>query len=237
MFLMEMKDLHPSFNAQGAAKTLSLAEAMDVFDWLADMEDIAFNYPRNGCGERAHIMCRRLLERNHAVFKAWVFEEDGYLICPMPDGRKGEWIYHVAPVLPVRLGDKVEHLVFDPGLFDGPVLMKDWAYQCSCFDPYNHDIVPFGEAPKRGWGGDYTINSKTDDRSDDKAARKMFDYMKLQPSTPRRVYPSPLRDEIAAQTGTPRIVEGKTWISEPEYQRRNAPAPAPQEDGRSWMLK
>lgn len=236
MFIMKLKDLHPSFNTQSPAKALPLSEAMDVFDWLADMQDIAFNYQKNGCAARAHIMCQRLIARGMPAFKAWGFEENALLEMTGPDGRTFQWNYHVAAALPVRISDtRGGYAVLDPSIFDGPVALRDWAATIGCPDPFNHIIVPFGFAPKRGAGGNYTPTSNATSKTDDKAGQMMFQYLKFQPSGPRRLYPSPLRDAYCAQTGAPRVCEGKTWISEPEYQRRMARAQSPQENA-TWKM-
>ena len=108
---MEIKWLTKLFNTAAPQEIspiplgspISLNRAVEIFDQLADMEDIAFGYTE-GCYARAHIMCRRLMEMGLTPQKAWAFEGKKRLLVDLPDIGEGWWS-HVAPTLLVRTPD------------------------------------------------------------------------------------------------------------------------------------
>jgi len=106
-------------------------QAAAIFAEFADDESLAPRFPADGCYARAHLMLRRLLDRGLAPSKVWAFAASAADLLWMetphhPDGRV-QWGYHVAPTLLVRgpEGDTRE-MVFDPILFESPVLVEEW---------------------------------------------------------------------------------------------------------------
>jgi hypothetical protein len=166
----------------------SLADAFQLFDHLAGLPHIAFDYIGSACESRTHLMALELIRRGHLPAKAWLFENDSPLICQKPGDDPALnyfWCYHVAPVLNVDAGPAqggVIPMVFDPGLFDGPVPVGAWA---DAMKRRGRDVVvsPLGHSPQ-GYTGDFmpggplrrgaldTI-SFTNARTDDYAARRM----------------------------------------------------------------
>lgn len=202
-----------AFNAHGGAEPLSIDRAIEIFDWLADMEDIPFGFAEQGCHARAHIMCRRIMAKGLSPQKAWAFEGDEMLaVAPKaPNELHLYWGYHVAPTLSVQTpaGD-VQDLVFDPALFDGPVTLQQWGAVMMA-PPETLQIVPFGVSPKSAWErGDYKPLRNTGPLTDDDALAEMSSYMHCQRNEKRCLLPSPLRRE--AEAGRLKQ-EGKTWIS------------------------
>lgn len=135
----------------------SLSGALALFDRLADM-DLAFGYSQTGCQARAHLMCLEMIRLGHAPAKIWAFEDADLrleFLLPGHDGVSVSWWFHVAPVLPVDNGDGQgpQPMVFDPGMFDGPVTPRQWAGRMRAL-PQNLHIVPLGQ-PAPGYLGDY----------------------------------------------------------------------------------
>lgn len=203
---MKSKGPAKSFNTHAAGnKPIPLKKALKIFDRLADNEDIAFGYPYNGCYARAHVMCNALKWMGLLPGKAWAFEGKKKLSVEL-GGKKYEWWSHVAPALAVRLPDKtVQDMVFDPGLFDGPVTLKEWGDIMKA-PPEKLQIAPFGVAPK-GYSGDYNTHlSSSSYLADRDASQKMRTYRAWQNTPPRPVFPSKLRQQMPGK-------QGKTWAT------------------------
>jgi hypothetical protein len=213
---MEENQIQGAFNelsAPPSPEPVSLRDAIAIFDFLADRNDIAFGYDSDGCYARAHIMCRMMSSWGLAPKKAWAFESDkGTLYVDKHDGKKTRWCYHVAAVLPVRMPDgNVQDLVFDPGLFDGPVSLKDWGGLMHA-DPARLEITPCGVPPK-GWAGDYEpkYGEATTSETDARAYHRMQEYMQW--SAPQRVlFASSTRQQAVQGEPQPKL-SGMTWIS------------------------
>lgn len=196
--------------------TLDLAGAIEVFDQLADMEDIAFGYTPDGCYARAHIMCKRMIESGLTPGKAWAREGEDYwcLQVNKPDGTEIQWSFHVAPTLSVALDDgHVIDMVIDPSLFDAPVTTEEWGAIMNT-TPDKVMVAAFGSAPP-GQGGDYTTWTSTNNETDEAAARTMDDYRPHQVAGERKVFPSQVRQAIQMQDvkAQQHPSRGKTWVT------------------------
>ncbi|MBM3819918.1 MAG: hypothetical protein FJW14_13010 [Acidimicrobiia bacterium] len=79
---------------------------------------IPFAYVKDGCTARAHRMCELMLERGVRPGKVWLF---GRLRVPTSSYPASDcvvpWKYHVAPVVQVRVGGRIELFAIDPALF------------------------------------------------------------------------------------------------------------------------
>ncbi len=200
-------DTQPAADSGGA---VLLDKALEIFDLLADRRDIAFGYTYDGCHSRAHIMCRAMMDMGLTPKKAWAFEGKKYLCIQKPAGGEQKWWYHVAPVLSVLMpGGKVQDMVIDPGLFDGPVTLKEWGDIMEA-QTDKLQIVPFGVSPE-GHNGDFTPYVKTTANTDKEAEIKMESYLKLQGALPRLVYPSQSRQRLARKQAVQS--QGATWVS------------------------
>lgn len=206
--------LSPVFN-ESLKASVTLAEALGIFDTLADLPDIAFGYINDGCYARAHIMCRKLVEMGVIPKKAWAFEDDDYgdpLRFKSADGFVSKWNYHVSPVLSVEMPDgKTQDLVIDPAMFDGPVAFSDWMNAMAA-DPDRCQIRAFGEPPS-GFSTDYEpkhFQLSTGPKADEHATQTMSRYRLWQSKAQRVLVRSPLRDALPADA---QRSGGKTWVS------------------------
>lgn len=212
---MEVQEIKGEFNASGEKAPLTLDKAVEIFDLLADMQDIAFGYKRDGCYARAHIMCRRLVEMGLSASKAWAFEGKKSLRFVSPEGNKTHWCYHVAAALSVQMpGGGIQDVVLDPSLFDGPVSLKEWG-DIMAASPEKLQIVPFGIAPQ-GWKHDYqptVLEISTAPERDAEAACTMANYLWWQDGTQRIVFPSQYREQVLSAQNIQGRMQGTTWIS------------------------
>jgi hypothetical protein len=105
--------------------------AAAIFAQFAAAEELALRHPADGCYARTHVMVQWLLDQGLAPSKAWAFAASitdllWAAALDHPDGRV-QWGYHVAPVLAVRGPDgDGQDMVFDPMLFDRPVVVEEW---------------------------------------------------------------------------------------------------------------
>jgi hypothetical protein len=177
-------------------KPVTLERAVEIFDTLAAMKDIAFNYPEEGCFARAHLMLRRMFDMGETPKKAWAFEKQGGdLLVKLPDGHEIIWWAHVAAALPVIMPDgTVQDLVIDPSLFKGPVTLKNWGAVMGVPD-YNLMFADAGKAP-HGHHGDYNAWMRTTPKTDALAEKDMREYLPMQHEKRLPLFDSPLRDYV-----------------------------------------
>lgn len=201
--------------APDAVSVISPDRALEVFDRLKEMNNIAYGYTDDGCYARAHLMCRALFDMGMVPEKAWAFETDQReLIVKFPHGEQ-TWWFHVAPVIAVEDGaGGVQPMVFDPSLFDGPVTLKEWGdiMQAGADQLF---IAPCGKAPGK-YKGDYTPFNRTGYATDANAAKVMRDYTRLQNEQGfvPEVFPSQMRN-----------------ASNDENWDQSRPSPVPQKSG------
>jgi hypothetical protein len=89
---------------------------------------IPFGYQQANCHNISHYICMFLKSKGYHSAKIWAFAPVVYSTSSSklisfidkknisPNG-KIDWGYHVAPILQVRIGNKVRKMVIDPGLF------------------------------------------------------------------------------------------------------------------------
>lgn len=185
-------------SAPDAASVVTPARAMEIFEELAGMPNMAYGYTDDGCYARAHLMCKKMIDMNVVPEKAWAFETPAReLTVNFPHGEQ-VWWFHVAPTLGVDTGtgQRYEKMAFDPSLFDGPVPIKKWG-EVMHADPKSIFVTPCGKAPPQ-YTGDYTPFHRTGRRTDAKAEKMMADYVRLQNEQGfmPEVFPSPLRSRF-----------------------------------------
>jgi hypothetical protein len=93
---------------------------------------IPFQYALDGCHARAHKMCGVINTK---------FHYDTHKIFSMANDQVGEWLsvqaqkwggccikwwFHVAPLVNVNTPGGIKPYVFDPSMFDQPVLLSQW---------------------------------------------------------------------------------------------------------------
>lgn len=178
---------------ENARAVISCVEAVEAFDQLANMRNIAYGYTDDGCYARAHLMCRRLIDMDIIPEKAWAFEtKDRELVVHYPNGKEQTWWFHVAPVVEVdMLNGTTAKMVLDPSMFDGPVGVRQWTDRMGA-EMSQVSIVPAGSAPEK-YKGDYTPFHRTNFSTDRKAEKVMRDYCRLQDTVKPSVFMSAFR--------------------------------------------
>ena len=148
----------PDETEAGATGVCTLEDAKKVFAALAAQKDIAFEFPRDGCYARAHLMCRRLQQAGYTPGKVWSFANGQPLYAKTAHDPAGfvQWSYHVAPVLAVKMPDnRVICAVADPSLFGSLVTVGKWRDaqkpQGAKYDPIIR-VTKYGVAPVSGAG-------------------------------------------------------------------------------------
>lgn len=146
----KVQELAPTANATTADATTtdvipSIAAMNQAFNDIANNSCsanggrdgcIPFQYATDGCYARAHAMRRILVSKGYTCRKVW---SEGFvhtdpntlrssLACKKNNGREVcvKWWYHVAPLVKVKNGSKIEEYVFDPSMFTKPVTIFTW---------------------------------------------------------------------------------------------------------------
>ena len=178
---------------ENAREVISCVDAVEAFDKLAGMRNIAYGYTDDGCYARAHLMCRQLVDMDIVPEKAWAFEtKDRELVVNYPNGKEQTWWFHVAPVVNVdMLNGTTAKMVLDPSMFDGPVGLRQWADKMQA-DLSQVDVVSCGASPE-SYKGDYTPFHRTNFSTDKKAEKIMRDYCSLQDTVKPSVFMSAFR--------------------------------------------
>ncbi len=177
---------------------MTIDRALTVFDALAGNEKIVFGITDENCGARAYLMCRQLEQEGFKARKIWAFgggERHNALRVEWPGNYSNEWDNHVAPLLAVKMPDgKVQDMVFDPALFDGPVPVRKWL---DLIRAQTHEILRDGVMPqrtKKGAGKPFYAFAVPEYDSLQKAEGVMERERPNQGSAKRYVFPSGLRD-------------------------------------------
>lgn len=95
---------------------------------------IPFQYCRDGCYARAHKMCWILNKKyNYATHKifSFAYPNSTYTLSVQAQKWRGccvRWWYHVAPLVSIKTPSGVKAFVFDPAMFDQPVLLATWLH-------------------------------------------------------------------------------------------------------------
>jgi hypothetical protein len=97
---------------------------------------ISFQYCQDGCYARAHKMCYIINKRYHygtqKVFSFALPKYSGPYKLSVQAQKWGgccvQWWYHVAPLVTVQTPTGPKAYVFDPAMFDQPVLLSQWLH-------------------------------------------------------------------------------------------------------------
>jgi hypothetical protein len=121
-------ETHELTSSTGKSFKISLLteeQAAQIFKDMAEQKNIPFCYPEDGCYARAHKMTQLMEKKGFIAGKVFL---EGDLKVETKNSPKGfvEWWYHVAPLVAVKQGKKVELLVIDPSLVKGPLKLDDW---------------------------------------------------------------------------------------------------------------
>jgi Glutaminase len=110
---------------------LTEQQAADLFKKLKNTKGIPFDYPDDGCFARAHKMYQIISDSNYNSQKIWNYGipyGTGALTVITAKNPNGfvNWWYHVAPVVKVRINNRIQYRVMDPSLFDRPATVAEW---------------------------------------------------------------------------------------------------------------
>ena len=110
---------------------------------------ITFQYCEDGCYARAHKMCMIINSKYHyGTQKVFSFANDAANVdelCVKAEKWNGcciNWWYHVAPLVTIKTPAGPKAYVFDPAMFDQPVLLSTWLHAQE-----NPACVPGGDVP------------------------------------------------------------------------------------------
>jgi hypothetical protein len=98
---------------------------------------LPFGYQQANCHNISHYISLWLESKGYQCAKIWafapvVYSTDNPSLISFTDKKnisptgKIDWGYHVAPILQVKIGNKVRKMAIDPGLFKSPVRYKTW---------------------------------------------------------------------------------------------------------------
>ncbi len=119
------KNFRPDENIES---TITPERATQLFKKALAMKDIAWNYKKDGCYARAHLMARSFEAEGVRVDKVWI---NGNLSVK-EFNSSAEWNYHVAPIVYVKNPNGlIQKMVIDPSLFDRPVSVDEWDLKIS----------------------------------------------------------------------------------------------------------
>ncbi|HLP12027.1 MAG TPA: protein-glutamine glutaminase family protein [Flavobacteriales bacterium] len=94
---------------------------------------ISFQYAYDGCYARAHKMCYIINKKyGYNTHKIFSFANSGWDVLSVQAQKWGgcciNWWYHVAPLVNIKTPAGVKAYVFDPAMFDQPVLLSVWLH-------------------------------------------------------------------------------------------------------------
>ena len=130
----------------GPAASVTPAQAKKIFTAMSKQKDIAFNYPRDGCYARAHLMNERI-RQTYGVepSKVWAFGD--LRVESTTPYKTVRWGYHVAPAIPVSQPDgSTQMMVIDPSIASQPVTVEGWAAIMHT-SAGNTQVTPSGTPP------------------------------------------------------------------------------------------
>lgn len=108
---------------------LSEEEVQKLFQEMQAHTELAFNFPLNGCIERAHEMSRLMLLKGITPIKAFAYAEVGPSLQVPHPLKKGEvlsWGDHIAPVVLVEKNGTLIPYVIDPSIHSKAISSDEW---------------------------------------------------------------------------------------------------------------
>jgi hypothetical protein len=118
------------------ASVIDLDTANALFEEISQ-SGLPFGYQQANCHNISHYISLLLASKGYLCAKIWafapvVYSMDNTSLISFTDKKNIsptgniEWGYHVAPILQVRIGNKVRKMAIDPGLFKSPVRYRTW---------------------------------------------------------------------------------------------------------------
>lgn len=117
----------------------SPAELSKLTAAFYDSSKIPFEYIKDGCYARAHLICESLRQHGINHSKVFVFGSLG----AKNDVQDAKWWYHVAPMVFVQdpVTGAVDARVIDPGLSREPMSVADWVQAVNRGDSVRLDLT------------------------------------------------------------------------------------------------
>ncbi len=157
------------------------ATAQLMFDYLANQccnvpgpygvdHCITFQYCEDGCYARAHKMCYVINNRYHyQTHKIFSFAYPGAYTLSVKAQKWGgcciRWWYHVAPLVNIKTPTGTKAYVFDPAMFDQPVLLSTWLHwqqNPSCAGTHIPKVTSYNIQPTASYAPNDTATFITD---------------------------------------------------------------------------
>ena len=136
---------------------------------------ITFQYCPDGCYARAHKMCMIINSKYHfGTQKVFSFANAGSdELCVKAEKWGGcciNWWYHVAPLVTIKTPTGPKAYVFDPAMFDQPVLLSTWLHaqtNPACSGGYTPHVSMINIQPNSSYspssGSGYTFDTDPGD--------------------------------------------------------------------------
>jgi hypothetical protein len=126
-----MQYTHDCSKLQGMIPTASQLQA--EFNKLAANKDVPFEYIKDGCYARAHIMCDQMNQDNINNSKMFCMLENPYGAGKLTAENKymtAKWWYHVAPMVFAvdEQSKQVEPFIMDPSMSNKPMKPQEWIH-------------------------------------------------------------------------------------------------------------
>lgn len=126
-----MQYTHDCSKLQGMIPTHS--QLQKEFDKLSAREDIPFEYIKDGCYARAHLMSEEMTHDGINNAKIFCMVEDAYGSGRLTAENKymqAKWWYHVAPLVFAvdEQSKQVEPFVMDPSMSKSPMKPQEWIH-------------------------------------------------------------------------------------------------------------
>ena len=158
-----------------------MATAQLMFDYIAHQACeipgpygvdfcITFQYCEDGCYARAHKMCYVINNRFHyATHKIFSFAWPGAYTLSVKAEKWGgcciNWWYHVAPLVNIKTPSGTYAYVFDPAMFDQPVLLATWLHaqqNPACAGSHTPKVTSYNIQPTTSYSPNDTATFDTD---------------------------------------------------------------------------
>ena len=155
----------PLHEVGAAPKTLSRAQADELFAFFAQHKLFNWKAANNGCEGRADAICVLLDEWGIPNYKGWAF--GGAFLKKHAGELIQNWGYHVAPVLPVDEDGEIRYYILDPATGQGIQRIEDWAaaltlqpHSYYCIRQAHWYIFPAKDISKADWNSRNRQNRK-----------------------------------------------------------------------------
>lgn len=208
--LLPLKALENTYDG-----VFDMDKALALFEELADHPSIPYGFVNSGCWHRANIVCDLLQKAGFKPEKVWAGgQQTNDIMYMSPEDNIAFWSYHTAPVLKVEteLG-RIETLVFDPSMFDGPVHLQQW--QEKMIGNITFEQRTMTALPESVFSKEFRVEFADWKKQIDQAAERLPEYtanefMALRGER-RTVWESSIKKEFCEKAQRPRKEYGLTW--------------------------